>query len=93
MLLVLHYQALLAQNEKKFKENVIQANKSIKEAIIKLSSLEIKNLLVVDHKNKFLGSITDGDLRRYTLKRNFDLKSNLKKFMKVDQFTLITKKK
>ena len=92
MLLVLHYQALLAQNEK-FKENVIQANKSIKEAIIKLSSLEIKNLLVVDHKNKFLGSITDGDLRRYTLKRNFDLKSNLKKVYESRSIYIDYKKK
>jgi len=79
--------------KKKFKENIIQVNKSIKDAILKLSSLKIKNLLVVDYKNKFIGSITDGDLRRYTLKNNFDLKSNLDKIYKSKSIYIDYKKK
>ena len=55
--------------DKKLLKNIIQVNQSVKKALIKLSSLEIKNLLVIDKNKKFLGSITDGDLRRYTIKK------------------------
>ncbi len=41
---------------------------SAKEALKKLDKTAEKVLLVVDSKNKLLGTITDGDIRRYILK-------------------------
>ena len=78
--------------DKKLLKNIIQVNQSVKKALIKLSSLEIKNLLVIDKNKKFLGSITDGDLRRYTIKK-FDLKSNLQQIYKENSIFINSQKK
>jgi CBS domain-containing protein len=41
---------------------------TIKEALKKLDETAEKVLLVVDEKNTLLGTLTDGDIRRYILK-------------------------
>ena len=79
--------------QKILRKNIIEVTQTVKRALLKLSMLEIKNLLVIDKKKKFLGSITDGDLRRYTLKRNFDLNSNLKNIYKKESIFINHKKK
>jgi len=43
-------------------------NNSIKDALKKLDKTAEKVLLVIDKKNKLLGTITDGDIRRYIIK-------------------------
>lgn len=50
------------------KEIFIQEMESVKDALKKLDKTAEKVLLVVDNKRKLLGTITDGDIRRYILK-------------------------
>ena len=51
-------------------ENVlIDSSSLVKEAIATLSSGGMRIVLVVDKKNKLLGTITDGDIRRALLKK------------------------
>ena len=50
------------------KDILISETESIKEVLKKLDRTAEKVLLVVDQKNRLLGTITDGDIRRYLLK-------------------------
>ncbi|MDD4979801.1 MAG: sugar phosphate nucleotidyltransferase [Candidatus Omnitrophica bacterium] len=50
------------------KNILIQEDESIKDALKKLDKTATKVLSVVDKKDKLLGTITDGDIRRYILK-------------------------
>lgn len=52
------------------KNNLILSNISIIEAMKKLDAIEEKCLVVVDEKNKLLGTVTDGDIRRSILNGN-----------------------
>jgi dTDP-glucose pyrophosphorylase len=45
----------------------IKANQTVKEALKLLDKAATKTLLVVDDHNKLLGTISDGDIRRYIL--------------------------
>ncbi len=60
---------------KKLKTNNIYQNISIENAINKMEISEKKILLVISKKNKFIGTVTDGDLRRFFLMKNKNLKS------------------
>ena len=51
-----------------WKKSIITLNANINEAIKKLDLAELQILIVVDKYNKFLGTITDGDVRRALLK-------------------------
>jgi dTDP-glucose pyrophosphorylase len=51
-----------------YEKNLIRSNNSLKEALKKLEETIFKCLIVVDKKNKLLGTITDGDIRRAILK-------------------------
>ena len=55
-------------NKKKYKNNIIKSNLRVIDALTKLDKLEIKTLLD-NHKNKNLGTITDGDIRRGLLNK------------------------
>ena len=46
----------------------LSENKSIFEAIKKLQLSKIKTLIITNKKNKLIGTITDGDIRRGILK-------------------------
>ena len=48
-------------------KNIISESKIIKDAVEILDSSKSKVLIVVDKKNKLIGSITDGDIRRKIL--------------------------
>lgn len=50
------------------KDLFINPKSSIKEALKKLDQTAEKTLLVVDNNKKLLGTITDGDIRRYIIK-------------------------
>lgn len=50
------------------KDITIKPTESIKEALKKLNETGEKVLIVVDNDNTLLGTITDGDIRRYILK-------------------------
>ena len=49
---------------KKFHEHLVYSDDIIKKAIIKLQKLKIKICLVVDKNKKYIGTLTDGDIRR-----------------------------
>ena len=55
----------------------IKSSSNIKQAIKKLNYTKSKALIVIDSKNKFLGTITDGDIRRAIVK-NFRLHDSIK---------------
>jgi dTDP-glucose pyrophosphorylase len=54
---------------RKPKDHIISIETKIKEALIQLNDLNLDNILfVVDSKNKLVGSLTDGDIRRALIK-------------------------
>jgi dTDP-glucose pyrophosphorylase len=82
-----------------WKKSIISDNKSIAEAIKKIEISEIKICFVINNKKEFLGTITDGDIRRALIK-NYSLKSNLKNIInykalrldqKINKMTVIRK--
>ncbi len=60
------------------KFNKILPNQSIKASINKIKKNGMKGLVVVDHLNKLLGTLTDGDLRNALL-TNFNLNNKISK--------------
>ncbi len=50
--------------------NIISSNSNILDAIKLLDNVKIKLILIVDDKNLFIGTITDGDIRRSLIKSN-----------------------
>ena len=50
------------------KEVLIRRDQTVKEALKQLDKVSTKTLLVVDENNGLIGSISDGDIRRYILK-------------------------
>jgi dTDP-glucose pyrophosphorylase len=59
---------------------IIYRDQNISEAITKISKSKIKILFVVNRKNKLLGSISSGDLRR-SIRKKIDLNQSVKKIM------------
>ena len=49
---------------KSWKKTIIKSDSTIKDAINNLNKVQLKIVNVVDNKNKFIGTITDGDIRR-----------------------------
>ena len=47
-----------------WRSTVLQDNKKIRDAINRLNSSSLQIILVINKNNKFVGTITDGDLRR-----------------------------
>ena len=57
------------------KKYFILSDNFIKDAYLKLEGVSFKTLIVINKKNKFLGTLTDGDIRRGILNGlNFDSK-------------------
>lgn len=57
------------------KQNIIPLNYSLSQCIKRMSKVKIKNLFVVEHGNKLVGTISDGDIRRGILKfKTFSVK-------------------
>ena len=61
----------------KWKKSIILENKSIADAIKAIENSQIKICFVIINKKEFVGTITDGDIRRSLIK-NYSLKTNLK---------------
>jgi dTDP-glucose pyrophosphorylase len=50
---------------RKYSEHLISINSTIKSALLQLNELNLDNILfVIDHNEKLVGSLTDGDVRR-----------------------------
>lgn len=70
---------------------IINSKASIMQALKQLNKTKEKCLIVIDSNNKFLGTITDGDIRRFIIKKkNFDV--NISKVYKKNAFSVIEKK-
>ena len=54
--------------------NTININSKFESCLIKLEKLKDKILIVTDKKGQLLGTITDGDIRRYILKKRINRK-------------------
>ena len=52
-------------------DHIIPKNLKVNDIIKKINKLSIKLLVVCDKKNFFLGTITDGDIRRIIIKKQF----------------------
>ena len=63
---------------KNIKKYLIEENSSLKKALILINLSAHKCLCVVDKKNKFLGTISDGDIIKFLLK-NLNLNLSFKK--------------
>ena len=59
-----------------FLKTIVNSNQTIEDAILSLNASSFKTVLVVNSKNIFLGTVTDGDIRRGLLKK-LTLKSNI----------------
>lgn len=59
---------------------IIDKDQSISEAIKRITKSKIKILFVVNKKNKLLGSISSGDLRR-SIRKKIDLNQSVEKIM------------
>ena len=60
------------------KKIIIKKDRSISEALKKLSNTGLKCLIVIDGNNKHLGTITDGDIRKIYL----NIKTSQEKFQR-----------
>ncbi len=63
-----------------WKRVILSQSKKIQDGIKLLNSTELQFIMVVDNKNKFLGTITDGDIRRGLIK-GLNLNDNLTKIV------------
>ena len=54
---------------KNFKDIILNENKTIHEAILVLQKKALQILLIKNKKNEYLGTVTDGDIRRSLLKK------------------------
>ena len=79
---------------KKIKDSnyVVNSNIPIKKVLQRLNSQKNKIIFILNQKNKLLGSITDGDIRRKFMEGN-SLKDNLNKFYNKKPHKLISGKK
>ena len=55
----------------KYIDNIVLKESNLNDALKKLDSLPTKCLVVVDDDNNYYGTVTDGDIRRYTLQNDF----------------------
>ncbi len=54
---------------------IITSEKTLSEAIISMSQGKIGNVLITDNNNKLIGILSDGDLRRALMDKNFSLQN------------------
>ena len=71
-------------------QNTINIKSNFNLVIKKLNILKDKILIVLDEKSKVVGSITDGDVRRFFLKKK---KKEIKSLMNLCPLIIYKKKK
>ena len=57
----------MKSNLNKYKQNICKNNIKIRVALSVLNLVKIKCLIVIDKKRNFIGTLTDGDIRRSLL--------------------------
>ncbi len=64
-----------------FRKYILKSRETAIKAITKLQKLENKFCLILDERNKFLGTLVDGDIRRGLLK-HYNINDKIEKFVK-----------
>lgn len=70
-----------------WRKSVLPIDASVKEVIQKLQDTSLKIVLILDLKNRFLGTITDGDVRRGLL-RGIDINSKIDNLINKNPFVV-----
>ncbi len=70
------------------KDILIYQNATLNDALKKLDNSKKKTLICVGNKNKFVGVITDGDIRRKIINKKIDLKIKIKNLVNVNASTI-----
>ena len=70
---------------KEFNKHLINFNESIRNSIVKLNKLEKKFCIVVDDKKNYIGTLTDGDIRRGLI-LDLTLKDKVKKICNIKSY-------
>ena len=74
--------------DKKFwKRTLLDSKKSIKDAIKSLANSSLQIVMINDEKGFFLGTVTDGDIRRALL-RGLSFETNILKIAKLNSYIL-----
>ena len=68
------------KNNRLLKSLILKDNKSIFDAVRKINSSKVKTIFVINDKRKFLGTVSDGDIRR-TLIKKINLNTKIKKIL------------
>ena len=61
---------------KNFNEHLINSDETIRKSVVKLGKLKKKFCIVIDKSSKYIGTLTDGDIRRGLL-LNLTLKNKV----------------
>ena len=77
----------MKKNLKRWKDLIINDKSNLKDAIESLNKNDIKIILILDQKNKLLGTISDGDVRRGLLK-GLTFKDSVIKIMNKDYLSV-----
>ena len=64
-----------------FHKYILKSRETAIKAITKLQKLENKFCLILDERNKFIGTLVDGDIRRGLLKHYY-INEKIEKFVK-----------
>ena len=70
---------------KKIKKNTIYNTSLISKALLKMEKFGLKTLIVIDKTEKYLGTLSDGDVRRSLIKKK-NCQIKLTVFLKRKQF-------
>jgi len=82
---------MIKKNKKLFwKNNLLNENLTVIDAIKCINDNRLKIVLVINKRNKFIGTITDGDIRRALINK-VDLDLPLKKIVKKNSFFVTNK--
>jgi len=67
---------------------IVSEDTKVKDAIIKISEGRLGTVLVTDKDNRLVALVSDGDIRRALLKKEFSLDDNLLKYATMSPMTL-----
>ena len=71
---------IIKEDKKVWKKALLKDKSSIRDAIENLNKSSLQIILIVSNKNRFIGTITDGDIRRGFIK-GLTVKSSIKKII------------
>lgn len=83
----MNYKKKSLSNEKLLKQLIVYSDSSIQETILKMNSNAMQVAIVLNKFNKYLGIITDGDIRRGLIKK-ISISQKIKKILNKKSITI-----